>query len=244
VDTERKILIADDAAMFRELGSLFLARSGRVVTANNGYEGLMLARCEHPNVVVADLEMPCMGGEELCRRIKADPALTHTPVIVVTPGGDAEDRARAVRAGADDVIAKPISRSGLIQAVNRLLRGRPLRGLARVALETEVQILHECQRRWGMARNLSRGGIFVEFDQAVPPATELALEFRLPQAERSLASTAQVIWRRPPANGLAPGMGLQFLALDSASVEEIDSFVYERAALPTAPVPGDAGASR
>jgi uncharacterized protein (TIGR02266 family) len=244
VDTERKILIADDAAMFRELGSLFLARSGRVITANNGYEGLMLARRDHPNVVVADLEMPCMDGDELCRRIKADPELVHTPVILLTPGGVAEDRARAVRAGADDVIAKPISRIALIQAVNRLLRGLPLRGLARVALEAEVQIVYGQQESWGTVRNLSRGGIFVESDYAMPPATEVALEFRLPEANCSLAPTAQVIWHRPRANGLPHGMGLQFLALESAEAEAIDSFVYERAALPLDPMPAPAEASR
>jgi uncharacterized protein (TIGR02266 family) len=244
VDTERKILIADDAAMFRELGSLFLARSGRVITANNGYEGLMLARRDHPNVVVADLEMPCMGGDELCRRLKTDPDLGQTPVILVTPGGVPEDRARAVRAGADDVIAKPISRIALIQAVNRLLRGQPLRGLARVALEAEVQIVHDQQERRGTARNLSRGGIFVEADHTMPLATEVALEFRLPEAKRSLAPTAQVIWHRPRANGLPHGMGLQFLALDSAAAEAIDSFVYERAALPLDSLPAAAGAPR
>ena len=244
MDTERKILIADDAAMFRELGSLFLARSGRVITANNGYEGLMLARRDHPNIVVADLKMPCMGGDELCRRIKADPELAKTPVIVLTPGGVAEDRALAVRAGADDVIAKPISRIGLIQAVNRLLRGQPLRGLARVALEAQVQIVHGQQECWGTARNLSRGGIFVESDYPMPPATEVTLGFQLPEANCSLAPTAHVIWHRLRANDLPHGMGLQFLALEVAEVEAIDSFVYERAALPLDPMPAPAETSR
>jgi uncharacterized protein (TIGR02266 family) len=244
VDTERKILIVDDAAMFRELGSLFLARSGRVITATNGFEGLVLACRDHPNVVVADLEMPCMGGDELCRRIKADPDLAQTPVILVTAGRVAEDRARAVRAGADDVIAKPISRIALIQAVNRMLRTQPLRGLARVSLEAKVQIVHGQQQRWGTVRNLSRGGIFVESDHAVPPATEVALEFLLPETKCRLAPTAQVIWHRPRASGLPHGMGLQFLALASTEAEAIDSFVYERAALPLDPMPAEAGASR
>ncbi len=185
-----------------------------------------------------------MGGDELCRRIKADPKLGQTPVILVTPDGVPEDRARAVRAGADDVIAKPISRIALIQAVNRLLRGQPLRGLARVALEAEVQIVHDRQERRATARNLSRGGMFIEADYAVPPATEVALEFTLPEVKDSLASTAQVIWHRPRGNGLPHGMGLQFLALDSAAAEAIDSFVYERAALPLDPMPAAAGAPR
>jgi uncharacterized protein (TIGR02266 family) len=204
----------------------------------------MLARREHPNVVVADLDMPCMAGDELCRRIKADPDLAHTPVILVTPGSVAEDRSRAVRAGADDVIAKPINRIALIQAVNRMLRGQPLRGLARVSLKAKVQIVHGQQELWGTAHNVSRGGIFVESDHGMPPATEVALEFRLPEVKHSLAPTAQVIWHRPPAKGFAHGMGLQFLALDSAAAEAIDSFVYERAALPLEPAPAVAETSR
>ena len=165
-------------------------------------------------------------------------------MILVTPGGLAEDRSRAVRAGADDVIAKPINRIALIQAVNRMLRGQPLRGLARVSLEAKVQIVFGQQAVWGTARNMSRGGIFVESDHAMPPATEVALEFRLPEAKHSLAPTAQVIWHRPPANGFGNGMGLQFLALDSDAAEEIDSFIYERAAQPLEPATGAAETSQ
>ena len=84
---ERTILIADDAAMFRELGALFLARSGRVLTANNGYEALDVARREHPAVVVADLDMPCLGGDGLCLRLREDESLAGTPVILVVSIG-------------------------------------------------------------------------------------------------------------------------------------------------------------
>jgi CheY-like chemotaxis protein len=171
MDARRKILIADDAAMFRELGALFLARSGRVITANNGIESLDAMRRHRPHVVVADLDMPDMDGEELCRCIKADPELRDTPVILVTRGELADERARAVRAGADDVIDKPISRIALIQAVNRFLRGPTLRGLARVSIETEVHIVYEREERWGTARNLSRGGIFIEAEHPMPPAS-------------------------------------------------------------------------
>jgi uncharacterized protein (TIGR02266 family) len=229
MDPKRTILLADDAPMFRDLGSVFLARTGRVVTANNGFECLEAARRERPSVVVADLDMPCMAGDELCRRLKQDPELRGIPVILVTSTDLADDRARAVRAGADDVIAKPISRISLIQAVNRLLRGQPVRGLARVALSTRVQIVHGESAQWGTGRNLSRGGIFVEADLPMPPATEVSLAFELPGAPEPLAPTAQVVWRREAHRNQAPGMGLRFLALDRASVDWIDAFIYERA---------------
>jgi uncharacterized protein (TIGR02266 family) len=229
VEPKRTILVADDAAMFRELGSVFLARTGRVVTANNGYESLALIDRERPNVVVADLNMPCMGGDELCRRIKADPALNEIPVILVTGTDLADDRARAVRAGADDVIAKPISRIALIQAVNRFLRRQPARGLVRVPLETDVRIVQGRDEDWATARNLSRGGIFVDAREPIAPATEVALSFRLPGAGAPLGPTAQVIWQRPGASDHPAGIGLQFLALDRDSADCIDAFVYENA---------------
>jgi CheY-like chemotaxis protein len=83
VRPRRTILLADDAQLFRDLGSLFLARSGEVTTARDGAEALALAMRERPAVVVADLLMPRLDGAELCRRIKRDPELSGTPVILV-----------------------------------------------------------------------------------------------------------------------------------------------------------------
>jgi uncharacterized protein (TIGR02266 family) len=225
---KRSILIADDAAMFRELGSLFLARAGRVITAADGLTALEIVQRERPDVVVADLDMPGLTGDALCRRIKEQPELRDTPVILLTSSELAEDRARAVRAGADDVVPKPITRIALIQAVNRFLRSQPLRGLSRIPVDTPVHIIREADDVWGTLRNLSRGGIFVESDIAMAPDTEVAIEFTLPEGEAALQSTAQVIWRRRGSEQEPNGMGLQFLALDRASAREIESYVYER----------------
>jgi two-component system cell cycle response regulator len=221
------ILIADDAEMFRELGALFLARTGRVVTAGDGFEALDVIAHDPPNVIVADLDMPRMAGDALCVQLKANPELCDIPVILVTGSGDAADRARAVRAGADDVIAKPIRRIALIQAVNRFLRTHPVRGLARVPLETTVQVHAGSNDLAGTIRNLSRGGVFVETDARLPPETEVALEFGLPDGHSPLVPTAQVIWSGEDIAEARRGMGLQFLAVDRRSAERIDAFVYE-----------------
>ena len=228
VDTRRSILVIDDAPLFRDLESLFLARSGRVITARDALEGLAALRRERPDVAVVDLHMPGMSGEALCRAIKADAEISGTPVILVTGPDAPEDHALAIRAGADDVLTKPLSRVTLIHAVNRFLRSPVLRGLARVGLETAVRIRLPDEDAWGTARNLSRGGIFVELEHALSPRTEVELEFRLPDGAAPLAPTAQVVWHRPPAPGAPMGLGLQFLALDSSSAQQIEAFVYER----------------
>ncbi|MFQ5418405.1 MAG: TIGR02266 family protein [Myxococcota bacterium] len=240
MDAHRKILIADDTAMFRELGSLFLARFGAVTTATGGREALEIALRDHPDVIVADLRMPDMDGDVLCHAIRRNEQIQDTPVILVIPGEDPEDRARAVRAGADDVVAKPISRIALVDAVNRFLRSSRRSGLARVDVETPVCIRDRGALAWGRSVNLSRGGIFVAADKRIPIATEVELEFLLPETEAPLHSTARVVWERDDGSGTPAGMGLQFLALDRESTRQIEGFVYERAddaSRPPTPLP-------
>lgn len=243
VEGHRKILVVDDAAMFRELNSLFLARFGSVATAGDGEEGLELARAVRPDVVVSDLHMPRLAGDALCRAIRADAALRHIPVILTIPGENPDDRARAVRAGAADIVAKPISRIALVDAVNRVLRPTPRTSLERVDVETRVRIRDRHAECWGRSRNLSRGGIYVAADTVLPVATEVELEFALPEAEQPLHSTARVVWGRGHNGAGPPGMGLQFLALDREGTRQIESFVYEHAYLPTRPATPPPGRS-
>ncbi len=233
MDNRRCILIVDDTPLFRDIESLFLARSGRVVTARDADEGLAAVRRERPDIAVIDLHMPGQGGDAMCRTIKADPELRSMPVILVMGSDVPEDHARAIRAGADDVLAKPLSRVTLIHAVNRFLRSPVLRGLARVRLETAVRIRLPDEDTWGTARNLSRGGIFVELEHPISPSTEVELEFRLPDFPIPLAPTAQVVWHRPGAPNAPMGLGMQFLALDGATAQRIEAFVHEH--LPATP---------
>lgn len=242
MERRRKILVVDDTELFRDLGSLFLSRSGHVLTASDGGKGLELARAEHPAVVVVDLDMPGLGGDDVCRAIKADPELDRVPVVILTSGDAPEDHARAVRAGADDVIPKPLNRISLIQAVNRLLR--PLeRGLVRVPVETEVRIRCDHEDAWGVARNLSRGGLFVSANRAVPPDTEVELEFALPDSATPISPTAQVVWTHCDGSGRPDGMGLRFLALDRRSAVRIEEFVYTHPTVDEEPTAA-AGGSR
>ena len=232
MESYRKILVIDDASMFRELGALFLARTGRVITAANGPEGLEMARRERPDIVLIDLLMPDMDGEQVCRSLKSDPQLRHIPVIVLTSSDDPNDRARSIRAGADDVLSKPINRVTLIEAVNRFLRSAAVRGLPRIAVETPVRLLLGRGEAWGVMRNISRGGIFVEAERTMPLDTEVQIYFRLPETVNPFAPTARVIWARPrPGSGPPTGMGLRFLGMDRGSVQRLEDYVYERVSL-------------
>jgi uncharacterized protein (TIGR02266 family) len=225
----KKILIADDTRLFREIGSVFLARLGSILTAASGTEALEIARREQPDVMIVDFDMPDMCGDNLCRAVKADRDLHQIPVIVVTSGRSAEEHARAVRARADDVLMKPFNRMQIGLSVSRLLgEGRP-QAPARVPLDegVRVRLVRADASSWGVARDLSRGGVFVETLGRLPVNTELHLDFRLPEVRRSMKPTAQVMWSGVHPKSRAPGMGLRFLALDRPSTQQIDSFVHE-----------------
>ena len=230
----RKILIVDDAEMFRDLESLFLARSGHILTACDAEEAWQILERERPDIIVTDMAMPGMDGDELCRRIKAHPDHRRTPVVIVTARSVGDQHERAVRAGADDVVEKPVDRVSLINAVNHFLR-LAVRGLVRVALETDVKIASSYGELWGRSRNVSRGGIFVESEGDLLPDSEVQLEFALPESSRSLAPTAKVVWRRPATRNAMAGLGLQFLRLDRDSARRLDEYVYEHAVIE----PGD-----
>ena len=229
---DRTILVADDLPMFRELASLFLARSARIVTAETGDEALLLAQQGRPDLILADLHMPGMSGDELCRAIKADPELCHTPVLVMIGSQDSGDRAAAVRAGADDLLTKPLDRVGLIEAVGRFLRWQEVRGLPRIDCSLPVGVERAGVERdeatsWGMARNMSRGGLFVETVDPVDLEMEVSLRFALPEIPHEFCPTAQVIWRSDTdSDQLLRGMGLRFLEIDRRAERQLDEYVF------------------
>ncbi|MGH7336415.1 MAG: response regulator [Myxococcota bacterium] len=231
-----KILVVDDAPMFREIETVFLGRSGQILTACDGTEAFEIARRERPDLVLTDLSMREMDGDELCRKIRHDVDLRHVPVIVVTSGNSAEEHERAVRAGADGVISKPLCRVTLLQVTQRFLR-LTVRSFERVSLETEVRLSGNGNDIWGWARNVSRGGMFVETDIELEPDSEFQIEFTMPDTSILVQPTARVVWRRPAGHERGPGMGLQFLKLDRDAAQWLEQYVYERSTGVEAPAP-------
>jgi uncharacterized protein (TIGR02266 family) len=220
--------VVDDTPLLRELAALFLARAGRVFTAASGEEGLTLAATVRPDLVFADVAMPGLCGIELCRLLKQDPLHRGVPVVLLTSSDAASERESAVRAGADDIIPKPVERLHLLEAARRLLVEATPQGLPRISIEAPVALRKRRSAWSGTARNLSRGGVFVETEQTLPRSTELDLALDLPETPLALASTAQVVWARPSAPDQNPGMGLRFLGLDRQMVRRLMEYVEER----------------
>jgi uncharacterized protein (TIGR02266 family) len=223
-----RILVVDDVPMFRELEQLFLSRIGEVRTASSAAEALSEALDFQPQVVLLDLHLPDRPGDEI-----ADELRTASPpecAIVFVTSGLASEHARAIAAGAVDVLAKPLSRSTLVQAVSRFLGDtQPPVGLPRVKHVTPVRFHGtECERT-GVIRNLSRGGLFIEAEWLPPEGTEMALSFDLPGLPEPIEPTARIVWRQMDPDLPSMGVGVRFVALDGNASRELDEFVDGRA---------------
>jgi diguanylate cyclase (GGDEF)-like protein len=117
-----RILVVDDNRLNVKLLVEWLEHAHyAVATAADGFEALAKIEADRPDIVLLDVMMPGIDGFETCRRIKADPAMAHLPVVIVTALGDVDDLVRGFEAGADDFLTQPVNGLELIARVRSLL---------------------------------------------------------------------------------------------------------------------------
>ena len=118
----KTVLLADDSVTIQKVvGISFASEDITLVTVDNGDDAIAKARDVRPDVILADVVMPGKNGYEVCEAVKADPALRHVPVLLLTGTFEAFDEDRARAAGAAAHVAKPFEAQTLIEQVNRLL---------------------------------------------------------------------------------------------------------------------------
>jgi signal transduction histidine kinase/ActR/RegA family two-component response regulator len=112
------IVIIEDDRRSRELTSLYLEGAGaRTVSTATGIAGLAAVRSHRPAAVVLDIRLPGMDGWEVLSTLKADPATSLTPVVVITM---LDERLRAKTLGADEYLIKPVNREQVLEALGRV----------------------------------------------------------------------------------------------------------------------------
>jgi len=120
-----RILIADDNEPNRELLEVYLADLDcQIATAIDGQDTLTKVASFRPDVILLDIMMPKLSGFEVCQQLKAEPATRGIMVLMVTALGELGDIERAVEAGTDDFLSKPVNKVELVKRVENMLKLR------------------------------------------------------------------------------------------------------------------------
>jgi two-component system phosphate regulon response regulator PhoB len=119
---KRRVLVADDDdALRRLIWTTLGAQHFELLEAVDGEEALRIARDQHPELVLLDVNMPKLDGFEVCRQLKTEPETAGIKVVILSARGADTDRARGREAGADDYFSKPFSPVQLLNKVYALL---------------------------------------------------------------------------------------------------------------------------
>jgi two-component system cell cycle response regulator DivK len=122
VEHPARVLVVEDNELNRKLVRDVLRHAGfDVLEARTGEDGVALAATGDPDVVLMDLQLPGIDGVEALRRIRSSEEVRRVPVIAVTAYAMSGDHERALRAGFDDYVTKPISARDLAQQVRDLV---------------------------------------------------------------------------------------------------------------------------
>jgi len=117
----KTVLVIEDQELNRDLLVQILEDFYAVIVAGDGVDGIARAAADPPDIILMDFGMPVMDGWEATRRLKADPALRHIPVIAITSHAMVGDEEKARQAGCDDYMAKPIHEDELLRKIKHFI---------------------------------------------------------------------------------------------------------------------------
>ena len=220
-----KLLIVDDVELFIQLQISYLGRQRfDIHTARNGEEALERARSLQPDLILLDLHMPGMNGDQVCRILKGDPDTSSIPVIIVSSGTKEYSRVATLTAGCDGLLYKPVRKELLLTIVEECL-GISIRRQPRVPVSLSGAMILDAMDSPITISSLSSGGAFVETEQSVIRGDVLTLVFSLYGEETVSVHTAVVVWCGRLDQQGPKGAGVLFLTIDTESRYLINEYV-------------------
>lgn len=226
---KKTLLVVDDVELFIQLQISHLGyQRYNIHTASSGSEGLETARSLKPDLILLDLFMPDMNGDQICRILKSDPETASIPVVLVSSGTRGLSKTVSISSKCDGLIFKPVRRDLLLSVVENLL-GTNQRVQERVQVSIPGTAFHDDETRQIRLHTLSSEGAFVEIEPQPIRGDLMELSFSLPDEDDEIyVRAAAVVWCGCLEKGGPEGAGVYFLTIDADKKERIANFVQSR----------------
>ena len=204
------ILLVDDVELFLELEkSLLEDLDYNIATAMSGEEVLERIDTIKPDLILLDLYMGGLDGDEVCRRLRAIDRWETLPIIMVTAAGRREEVERCLQSGCDDYVTKPVSKVELIEKVQRLLGEVKARRAPRENVGLPVFLESDSWSGTVWARDISRNGLFIESMTDIPSGKLVKITIEMPgTTARLLGKVSRTV------SGEAGGFGVHIVHHD------------------------------
>lgn len=224
----KKILLVDDVKLFLSMEQSCLARENlQIFTATSGKEAIEILRREIVDLMLLDLYMPDMNGDEVCKLIRNDSNLKSVSIIMVTTSYKDDDIKKCIAAGANDYIAKPINATELLKKVGKYIEV-PHRKDLRVLSRIEIKAQRGNKEFLAHTVNISTSGMLVESKEDISIGDIMTASLFLPGGFTSVSMTGTVVRKIDNGAGKLPYYGVKFLNVAERDAKIIEKHVIEQ----------------
>jgi CheY-like chemotaxis protein len=218
----KKILLLNNQEAFLDRNKSLLNRAGfQILTATSASEALKICHDHTIALIIAQLDMPGIAGDQFCGLVRQDSTLRNVSIILVCYDSTAALE-RASNCGANAVVTKPVRPETLLRLVGKFLGIRARRDY-RVALNARIEGARENQLFSGVTRNISVSGILCESSMQLKQ-NDLLSQLLFAVDSSQIAADGKVIWTSDALDGQY-SYGVRFLDLAPELHEKIERFV-------------------
>jgi len=221
----KKVILAEDLKTSLEKEQSFFSRTGiRIIGAASNDEILDLHRTENANLIITDLDMPGMSGENLCSLIRADHALRSVSIIIVCTE-TAANLQRCSQCGANAFISSPVNSAVLLQEAHQLLHITQ-RKTCRIPLKVRLEGQAKGKPFTGSIENISTAGLLIHTEAVLFEGDDIQCSFNL-QSGGLIYLSAEVVRTIEPqdSSSLKKYYGVRFTDIGDAVASDIEAFI-------------------
>ncbi len=221
----KKALLVDDVKLFIAMEKSLLNRQNlQIFTANSGPEAIIIHKKEQVDLILLDLNMPGMNGDEVCRIIRSNDSLKAVSIIMVATSSNKEDIEMCMNAGANDYITKPINAVEFLNKVGEYLDIQHRQNL-RVLSRIEIKAQKGNREFLSYAVNISISGMLLESADNINIGDMIKTSLFLPGSFHAINVEGTVVRKVENGADEMPHYGVKFLNITEKDRGIIEKYV-------------------